>query len=176
MTRIIKVLSVSLLLAALVSMIASCASQETYERVTSEDCLVLIPTEIVGTDGLQLTRDYFLHFSDGQKRRKISKVKDDLLPVIISGDGVAISSLSSSVSSGGQHNVVGGTTEFPLDLALPYAPGKVVVYEYTFVQSYEKTDGAHYLSRWGFNKTPEEKIPGYLAEFGQRPEAGSWTD
>ena len=47
MTRIIKVLSVSLLLAALVSMIASCASQETYERVTNEDCLVLIPTEIV---------------------------------------------------------------------------------------------------------------------------------
>jgi|GEM_PF-3417515 len=176
MMRCIKTLSVSLFCISLALMVASCASQESYERVTSEDCLVLIPTEIISTDGLQIARDYYLHFSDGQKKRKISKVKNELLPIIVRSEGVSISSISSSVSSGGQHNVVGGTSEFPLDLALPYVPGKVVVYEYTFVQSYTKVDGTSFQSRWGFNNTQELKKQDYLADFIKRPESSSWRN
>jgi len=176
MKRMIKFVSAVLVLACLAVMIPSCASQATYDRVTNEDCLVLIPTEIVSTDGLQLTRDYYLHFSDGQAKRKISKVKDDLIPVLIRSEGVSITLVSSSVSSGGQHNVVGGTYECPVDLKLPYGPGKVIVYEYTFVQSYAKVTGTSYQSRWGFDKTPEGKMETHMSAFRSRPEATSWND
>ncbi len=176
MKRMIKFAFTVLALVALVVMIPACASQATYDRVTSEDCLVLIPTEIVSTDGLNLTRDYYLHFSDGQAKRKISKVKNDLIPVLIQSDGVSITMVSSSVSSGGQHNVVGGTYECPVDLKLPYDPGKVIVYEYSFLQSYAKVDGSSFQSRWGFNKTPGDKMEFHMSEFLSRPEAQSWKD
>lgn len=175
MKAIIRTISLSLLWVTLALLLASCASQITYERLTSEDCLVLIPTEIISTGGMQLTRDYFLNFSDGQKKRKISKVRNDLIPVLIRSDSVTISSISSSISPGG-HNVVGGETSYPLDLALPYVPGKVIVFEYTFAQSYEKPDETHVLSRWGFTATPELKKQDYLADFFARPESSSWNN
>jgi len=118
--------------------LSSCVSQNTVERLAYDDCLVLIPTTLINEDNVPAARSYYLHISDGRRKLEIRNVKSDYIPVVIQGEGISISALSTDVKSAGGSYMVGGAHEWSLNLSLPYQRGEILVYDHTFQQRLTK--------------------------------------
>lgn len=173
----ISLANFSILFALILSIaFSSCASQNTVERLAYDDCLILIPTTMINEDNVPAARSYYLHINDGDRKFEIRNVKSGYIPVVIQGEGAIISTLSTDVKSAGGSYMVGGSHEWPLNLALPYQRGEILVYDHTFQQRLTKVMDGSYRSVCTIIETTDEDKKKHFEDFLKRPEAASWID
>lgn len=163
-------------LAVLAALLAiSCASiQNIPPRKTSDECLVLIHTTIMAEHEASRSRVFKLKLSANHPAITVPKYDDGFVMVRISGPEVRIVGIASNVQS---PNEYGNSTSAPLDLELPYEPGKVVVADFTFAQKITKNEATRTTwGSWEFVDTSEADKARILELFGQAPgrEAASW--
>ncbi len=134
---------------------ASCITSSVPVRITSDDCLVLIKTEIENPENLTLARTFKLSVSGFDAPFKVRNTADAFIAVKIRTDDVKIISVSSDVTSEGFR---GDSTDVELNIPLPYEPGEVVAADFKFVQFYFTSSGRQ-SSEKSITVSTDFKIP-----------------
>ena len=119
----------------------SCETVDYSQRLTSDDCMVLIPVGLEKSAGTVAARSYKITIPGIEKPLEIPKVRNGYIPVKIRRDTQDIESLKSSVSN---RNFTGKSTSDEVFQELPYEPGKVVVCDFRIVQKIEKVGNSNY--------------------------------
>ena len=149
--------------------VVSCQTGPVYEKLSSTDCLVLIPTVVVKDANTEILRYFKFHLSDGTTRRVWNK-PNDVIQVYMTEPGLRLTGISSHVDT----NALGNHHESELDLELPYKPGKVIVSDYTFMQRQEKINDGRYQSSIGFIETTPEQRQKSMDMFRKMSHSASW--
>lgn len=149
---------------------ASCASASSYERMTSDDCLVLLPSTLSNKDGVPTARNYYLQFSDKRKQIKIGKKSDGYILILIRSDDVRITGISSNVGEGS----IGESYAMDLNIPIAYHRGEIVVADYTFEQRLVMINTSSSQSHWNFVETKKEDTAKYLEMFMKTPASKTW--
>jgi hypothetical protein len=165
-----------LVIFAILAFLASCAttaSPPNYfpPKKTSDDCLVLIHTTIVNKDHVPVARQYNFKISSGYATMTASQDSDSFMIVFVRESGVKIVGITSEVNG---YKITGDSLDEPLDIDLPYKPGEVVVADFTFVQTLEKSSENHFISSFEFQGTSDESKAALLEQFRKREGAQSW--
>jgi hypothetical protein len=150
--------------------VLSCVSPPAaLERITSDDCLVLIPCTMANKASATIGRTYFLHFSDARRSVKIAKKPLSYIPVRVSEPGLTIQAIKSNIDEG----FIGDKSQSDLEIALPYERGKVIVTDYTFDQVITTKDGTTWI-HWRFLDTSEDTSARCVSLFMKSTDADSW--
>lgn len=158
------------LLIVLVGAVAtSCATIDPNERLTSDDCLVLIPTTMNNTSGANASRYYVVTVDNGVD---LAVKNGDLgyLAIVIRKPQSLVS-LASSVSG---DRVTGNSTKHQIHLDLPYRPGEIVVFPEIFSQSMVKVSETGYQTSWDFVPLSEHIRAKVLDQFWASSRSSSW--
>lgn len=152
---------------------SSCASQlPQIDREISDDCLVIIPTTISNKSGDPVARDYYLDFSNGVKKRKISDKSNHYIVIRIRESGVKIIGLSTSVN---RSDYTGASYQYDINISLPYKKGEVLVSDYTFEQYLQRINETTFQSSWDFIETKDADYEKYLDKFMATDVSKSWV-
>jgi len=155
-------------------LLSSCASAPSLERLTSDDCLILIPTTVRSDSDAVIGRKYYFILNESDEKLPISTEKLAYVPIFTRHPGLKISRLTSSVSS----NFEGSSSNDELfGMNLPYEPGKVVVYSKMVVYTIKKTGANSYTSQINMVKTDDQTKKQTLDLFFSKDEdAASWKN
>lgn len=137
--------------------------------LSSDDCLVLVPTKMMNPDAIPMARKYRLLI--GKKEYRISEAKEDYVAILVHGP-TAITGLSSKVEAEGFR---GESFQVKLAIDLPYRPGEVVVADRTFLFSLEKVGDRSYMSRSDFVDTASDVSQRVLKAFKGSSAAKTWV-
>jgi hypothetical protein len=110
--------------------ISGCASAPA--KKSDDDCLVIIMTETINPSRVEEARHYEFSFTG---TAPTVRVKPHFTPVLLHEPGVQIAAISSWVQG---DNVRGSKSNDKTELLLPYAPGKLVIADFVFVQTYKQ--------------------------------------
>jgi hypothetical protein len=122
----------------------SCAT--TYpERYSSDECLVIVSTELINPESLPVGRKYAFRLADGTI---VSIGEKEFVAFKVYAPGMTIERISSRVES----EYTGNRSQDNVDLPLPYIPGEVVVADYEFVHKLSRKDQSTILSDASFRK------------------------
>jgi hypothetical protein len=160
-----------LALVALVTLTVSCATNSFPPKKTSDDCLVLVRTTIVNKDNSPIAREYRFVLSPSNTTFAVPNDSEGFVIFMIREPGARIIGLTSQVNMA---RFTGESFDEPLDFELPYKHGEVVVADFTFTQTIEKTSEYHYTSRFDFQKTPDDSKAAILEKFRKMEGAQSW--
>ena len=149
--------------------LSACQTGAQYEKVSSSDCLVLVPSTLINQEGGPVLRKYYLELNDGQVI-KVPENKRSFIPIIISQEDVYVISIVSKLDD----YVVGEATKRPMNLQLPYVSGKAVVSDATFVQEIIKKDAYSYVTRAGFINTTSDQKAETMELFRKKKYSESW--
>jgi hypothetical protein len=158
-------------LLAIVALMASCATSAFPPRKTSDDCLVLIRTTTINRDNAPTAREYRFVLSSTNATVAVPNDAEGFVMIMIREPGARIIGLTSQVNAA---RFTGEGSDEPLDFELPYKHGEVVVADFAFTLTIEKTSENHYLSSFDFQKTPEESKAAVLEKFRKMEGAQSW--
>lgn len=158
------------LVAGLVGLLVGCATTSPYERLTSDDCLVLVPTQLSNPDNAPLARRYVLHFDRGPDRR-VENVREGYVLVPIR-EFCRLTGLSSSVAS---DEATGEAFEVRISQDLPYRPGELLVADFTFRQTVKKVAEHRFSTAWDLVPTGAELAKRTRGEFLNTPVAAFWA-
>ncbi len=152
-------------------LVASCATAPSYERMTSDDCLVLVPTVIVNPEKISSARNYYLAVSDGRKPLEVKKNDMDFLVLLVREKGIRLTGISSNVSA---DKATGDSFKQGLNLLLPYERGKVLVADFTFSQTLKRESASRILTYWGFIDTKADVRASCIEMFKRTKAAATW--
>lgn len=143
-------------------------------RLTSDDCLVLIRTTLENKGGAPLARDYYMLFKGIEKKVRVSKKADDFVFLVVREPGIKLEGLSSKIDSNAR--VKGDSFEIPVDLELPYKPGKVVAADFTFAQLLETTGSNSYRSSFDFIEITADRKAELIVRFRKAEGSDAWKE
>jgi hypothetical protein len=151
-TTIALVLLASFLALTGCASLAQIGGPATVPKLTSpDDCLVIIKTETINPEKIPEGRAYIFNLS-GNYPTVYADFK--FAAFKISEPGVELKSISSHVGVG----FTGDKASDEVGMVLPYDPGRLVIADIVFVQTYKKIDSSHATSSVKFRKiTNEEK-------------------
>jgi len=161
-------------LVALAILASSCATTGIPGRLTSDDCLVLIRTTLENKGGAPLARDYYMLFSGMEKGIKVSNKADDFVFLVVREPGTKLERLSSSIDR--NTAVTGDSFDIPVDIDLPYKPGKVVAADFTFAQLLETTGSNSYRSSFDFIETTADRKAELIERFRKVEGSEAWKE
>lgn len=158
---------------ALVATIASCSTTKGFpQRMSSDDCLVVIRTTIQNDDDMPVARRYFFQLSGDYPIMRVTGNSDGFVVARIRESGVSITGISSDISI--WKNVTGDSFSAPLSRALPYKPGEVVVADFSFVQVLTKTGYKTFSNNWQFAEMSKEEKDALVERLRALKRAESW--
>jgi hypothetical protein len=155
---------------------SSCATSPRIPvRKTSDDCLVLIHTTIMADKDAFRARNYRLKLSDGYPVLQVPKDDNGFIAVRVSGPDTKIVRIESDVPSSAGY---GSSESRPLDIDIPWEPGKVIVADFTFTQKFTKELNTNTTwSSWDIIDTSDADKKALLERYrkDKSPEANSWN-
>lgn len=154
--------------------LVSCASiDHPTQRLTSDDCLVIIPTTLVNNYQLPTARDYFFHFSNYPSSIKVIKDSKSYIAISVNRDDVLLLKLTSNI---GENSVTGKEFKQELSIPLPYKRGEVIVADFTFEQVLTRIDARTMQSSYDFVDTKPEIREYCLERFLNSKYGNDWTN
>jgi hypothetical protein len=172
-----KKISLPIGLAFVALVLASCVSVSANPvppKASSDDCLVLLRTEIVNKSSLSnvsSTKHYGFRFSDGLPAREVSTMAVDYVPIVVKNAETKIVELYSYVD---RSMATGNDDKHALNVALPYKPGEVIVADFEFVVTItEPSTGTLYTGLNFVDVSPVQK-DNTLKLFAKDKNAKTW--
>lgn len=142
-----------LILLALVALVFSACSS-IPAKASSDESLVVIKTEFVNPDNLSRGFEIAFNFSGDYPSSWVGEYSWDFNLLVVREPGVTLKSIGPRLQAG----FVGGAKEYNVNYVLPYEPGQIIVADFVFVHSIEKTSEHSFMSHWRFRTpTPQEK-------------------
>ncbi len=157
---------------AFLFLMISCTSIDYSQKLTSDDCMVLIPVGLDKSAGTVAARSYTITIPGLEKPVEIPKVRNGYIPVKIRRDSQDIEALKSSVSN---RNFSGKSTSDEIFQELPYEPGQVVVCDFRIVQKIEKVGNSNYDSV-NFLPVTEKEMESIQEDFLSQEINASWVE
>jgi hypothetical protein len=132
--------------------------------------MVVFKTESTNETNEPTMRDYYLNFTDGYGTVPLFRATG-FVPVLIHGPGVVLRTISSDVVGS---NVQGAHTEFPVNLTLPYAPGRIVFADFVAVETIKLVGDHSFTTKLDLRKITKEDRDQILVKISGEPEFKSW--
>jgi hypothetical protein len=151
----------------------SCVSAPGLERLTSDDCIVLIPTVINNPDKVGVSRSFYISFSDDRRALETKKADEDYIAVFTREAGLRLTGVNSQVTG---DRAFGDSSNDDVERTLPYEPGSVIVADFTFFVSISKKGPSETLSSWSIVETKPEIKERCLKKFKKTKGSTSWYD
>jgi|GEM_PF-3571222 len=124
------------------------------QKAASDESLVVIKTEFINPLNLRRSFEMAFNYSGDYPASWVGQYSWDFNIVPIKEPGVRLKSVGPRISAGFR----GDAKNFDVDFVLPYEPGRVVIADFVFVQTLEKTGENSYMNRWSFRTIkPQEK-------------------
>ncbi len=165
-------LKIILILAVMVQLI-SCSTISNKEKLTSDDCMVLIPVGVDRPVGTHTARTYTLHVSGLDKSIKISKKAVGYIEVKIRRDSQDIIALKSKITDS---NFTGKSSNDEMFKDLPYSPGQVVACDFRIIQKMEEVAPNRYISSIDFKPVSADEQKELVNKFMSQPANASWFE
>lgn len=143
----VKKLAVVCSLALAAFPLVSCRSY-VRERVSSDECLVLVRCEVSNPDNAKQGRFFKFRLSSGEQTAFIRK---EYAAIYLAGPGAFISGVASEVGEGFRGDMSFEDVQIPL----PYEPGAVLVADAVFVHVLKKIDATTVSSGYRFAELEE---------------------
>ena len=153
-------------------LMASCRTTMNKEKLSSDDCMVLIPVGVDRPAGVDIVRTYNLSISGIEDSIKLPKTTSGYLAVKIRKDSQDIIALKSRIADTGY---TGKASKNDMLKELPYSPGQVVVCDFRIIHKIRKS-GNHSYSGIVFNPVTEEEKEQMINQFLSQPMNSSWSD
>lgn len=161
------------IVAALLAVLVGCASTPASLRLTSDDCLVLIPTRLENPDQAPTARQFSFRLSSGAALASVGQSTVGYVSVLVQGPDVKITGLTSDVRG---QNVRGDSWAIDLSAQLPYEPAQVIIWDKTFVHKISKVGDHAFSSDYGFEATTSAVQAAVRADFDKSAAAADWKD
>lgn len=153
-----------------VFLLASCTSVP--EKLSSDDCLVIMKTTVTKEkDSYKAGRSYSLKISNNDDWVKIAKDKDSFIYFVINNEDDYIEAMKSYVIG---HNMSGRNSEFPVEIDLPYEPGKLIIADIGFDLKITYESSGTFMNEPGIFKLSEEEKEKLLRKIQGRGDFSSW--
>lgn len=153
------------------SVLFSCKTTENYDRLTSDDCLIAIPTGIKTPKGTKLARTYYIEVSDLDSKIPIPHNSSDYIYIKIKKDNHSIISLNSKVTN---DDYTGKSSNYDMNIQLPYLPGEVIIADFKVFQKIERAESGGYLSNAYMSTISDKEKERVLVDIKKKPELSSW--
>jgi hypothetical protein len=118
---------IGVMVALLVIGFSGCASFPT--KGTADDSLIVIKTEIVNSENLPRGYEIVFHYSGGYPDSWVGEYSWTFSAVKVREQGVTLQSLSMQISG----RFRGDEPTYPVNMPLPYEPGRVAIADFVFV-------------------------------------------
>jgi hypothetical protein len=123
-------------------------------KVTEDDSLVVIKTEFINPENLQLSHEMVFHYSDGYPDSWVGQYSWDYSLIVIRKPGVKLLSYGLQIQGGYR----GNSPVYPANFPLPYEAGRIVITDFVLVQEIKKTGMNEQTTNHGFREiTQQEK-------------------
>lgn len=154
---------------AVLASLVSCATLDPYERMTSDDCLVLIPSTLTNDSGTSAGRTFTMEFDNGVR----AAIKNETLGYLVVHLRFPIGLVAVNSSVTGER-MTGATSRTQYGFTIPYLPGQIVVSSLMFSQTVKKVGEREYMTNWDFVPVPEDVREQVLEAFWKSKEATTW--
>ena len=151
--------------------LGSCASAP--QKAAQDECLVVIKTEIINPDGLQMGRDWVLNYSGGYPSSHLGDFNGAFMTVIIKSDSITTVSIGTEVRSG----YTGPKAEYKFVAPLPYDPGKITIADFVITDTLSRssTSPNGHVSSIGARKITSMERSDLMSEISQDSSFASWS-
>ncbi len=136
------------------SLVIGCTSIGVPEKISSDDCLVIIKTKLINPNEVDVARYYHLHVTGKDKLYPVPNYGDGLIHIKINNDNTLIEGLSSGVN---MKDYEGDSFDTEIGAKLPYIPGKVVVFDHMLVQEFKVISRQQIGATIQFEPIPQEE-------------------
>ncbi len=142
-------------LGVLLLTLSACSSMMYPEKTSSDDCLVIMPTEFVNESNSEPARSYFLGITGQEKKFKIPTRRFSTLYIKINSENDVIDTVTSRVTN---PKYTGDDSIDNVNKPLPYSKGGLVISDYKIVQKIVRNKSNLYTSSYTFVElTDDEK-------------------
>lgn len=152
-----------------VMLLVSCVTVP--EKTSSEDCLVIIPTEMIKDNGAEQARSYFLKISDREKEIKVPSGRYGTIKFVSSDRGAMIETVASRVTN---PDYKGDPSFHEVNQKISYEPGKLIINDFKIVQSIKQTKANSFMSRYDFVPLSEDEKKTFLENYLSNEDYASW--
>jgi len=151
----------------------SCSTTYSNVKLTSDDCMVLIPVGIDRPSGTDLARTYTLQVSGMDHTINIPKTTRGYTMVKIRKDSQNIISLRSKVTNS---KYTGSSSKDEIFRDLPYSPGKIVICDFRIIQKIKKVNDHSFTSSINFYPITEAEKDDLVKKFLSEKTNSSWVE
>jgi len=137
----------------LLTVLSGCLSMVVPEKLTADDCLVIIKTQVDNPDEMPVARNYYFKITGYEGSMGVTESESGNLYIVVRNNNTKIEAVSTSVMD---KDFRGDDNVTELDIPLPYAPGKVIVFDLVFVQKLTRTTRAAVMVESGFEPITDE--------------------
>jgi len=153
--------------------VSGCAGIPAPEKLTSDDCLVLIKTRIENPDHATVARTFSFLINGVNNPVVVSQKKDSFVAIKIRKDKTNILAIISDVTKEGFE---GDITNTELNITLPYESEKVIVADIVFVQKYKHVSSKQTTVAYEFERITEKEREILLSECKDSNKFLSWWE
>lgn len=146
------------------------------ERAGPDECLVVIKTERINTNGAPIGRGYYLHYSGDSRPDTPSHIGDNsgkFVTVVIKSRSARVEWVSTAPVG----SFRGDTTSFLFYVPLPYEPGKAEVADFVVTETIERGSTptvAEYFDRISLRRITSEEKDALMSDIKADSSFGSW--
>lgn len=141
------------------------------EKLSSDDCLVIIKTTVTNPDDHPVARRYSLRVTGNDNKIRIMQGKDSFIYVLVKNDEYQIETMHSVVVG---NNWKGKPTEYQVGISLPYEPGKLIIADVGFDLNTNRIKRHEYMSEPSFFDVSEEEKENLLEKLKGRGDFSDW--
>jgi hypothetical protein len=134
------------------------------------DCLVVVPVSVDNLADRPPGRVFSLIVS-GKKGPILSNEDESFVTLVVPQPGMKITAIVGDVES---RAVKGEGYSLPLDLALPYAPGALIVADFAFVITMEKTADFQYTNTVRVVPVVPSARTSFRSQYSRLENFGAW--
>ncbi len=158
----------------LVSLIISCATTvNENERLTSDDCLVVIKTVLANPDKVPAAREYQLTIEGLEAPVIIPRTSEGFVYFKIRNPGYKVTSITSSIKS---DKARGEDSNQDVNIDLPYEYNSIVIAPFVVVQTYKKIKSNEFSSSIDIEKITYDEKRKLLTELEEDESLISWFE
>lgn len=143
-------------------------------KTDQDECLVVIRTAIENQVNAPLGRKYELHFTSNYAPAMVPTLNEGYVAIVVKEPGVSIDYINTFVPS--NTGMTGDKAVLKQGMDLPYAPGKLVIADRSFVQTVREDGQYRYIISAGFQDTTEKEKAALLKKLQKDKNYSAWTN
>ena len=138
-----------------ITLLAGCVTNTLPKKLGPDDCLVIIKTDLVNKDSIRDARAYKFNLTDKSPSWNLPQKTDSFVVIRINRPDVSISEIISYLAD---ISYVGPRAVYKVDIPLPYEPGKIIIFDRSFVRTLTLVHAQSFNTSIAFDKMSEDEI------------------